>query len=191
MTNRSGTEDKDRSFDGGKFSQSTEENTRRYSIPGNNLQNHPILRQNISQEESSNQGEQLQSEEEVAVNKKRQELSDQLKQISVKIDKEILELRKQNNGPGGSMNTSMTMNSKRDDSGIHSLNPSSQNRGRRTDSLNMSQNVGQQYRETPKSSMGNSSMIVTSPNNQGYTNSQQQNTPKVHVGPFNTRCLFM
>lgn len=31
------------------------------------------------------------------VNKKRQELSDQLKQISLKIDKEIYELRKQNN----------------------------------------------------------------------------------------------
>ena len=33
------------------------------------------------------------------VNKKRQELSDQLKQISLKIDKEIYELKKQNN-PG-------------------------------------------------------------------------------------------
>lgn len=36
-------------------------------------------------------------EEEGSINKKRQELSDQLRQISQKIDKEIIELRKQNN----------------------------------------------------------------------------------------------
>lgn len=35
--------------------------------------------------------------EEFTSNKKRQELSDQLKQISIKIDQEIMELRKQNN----------------------------------------------------------------------------------------------
>jgi hypothetical protein len=36
--------------------------------------------------------------EEFTSNKKRQELSDQLKQISIKIDQEIMELRKQNTG---------------------------------------------------------------------------------------------
>ena len=151
------------------------------------MQNHPILRSNVSHEEGSSHGDGQQSQEEVAVNKKRQELSDQLKQISVKIDKEILELRKQNNGPTGSMNNSMTMNSKNEanHSGIHSLNPSAQsNRNRRTDSLNLSQNF---FKETPKS---NPSQLVGSPNNQVYSHSQQ-NVPKVHVGPFNTRCLFM
>lgn len=42
------------------------------------------------------------------INKKRQELSDQLKQISFKIDQEINELRKQNNiAGGGSTNSSL------------------------------------------------------------------------------------
>lgn len=40
---------------------------------------------------------QVSREEEGSINKKRQELSDQLRQISQKIDKEIIELRKQNN----------------------------------------------------------------------------------------------
>ena len=46
--------------------------------------------------------------EEFTSNKKRQELSDQLKQISIKIDQEIMELRKQNT-PGNQVSTSNPM----------------------------------------------------------------------------------
>jgi len=52
--------------------------------------------------------------EEETVNKKRQDLSDQLKQISIKIDKEIGELRKQNNTGIGTSPVSLAMLKKND-----------------------------------------------------------------------------
>lgn len=52
---------------------------------------------------------------EEGLNKKRQELSDQLKQISSKIDQEISELRKQNNAASGSNSSSLAK--KRESSG--------------------------------------------------------------------------
>jgi hypothetical protein len=55
----------------------------------------PSVGQTVALADKSQEGQSQQ--EEGSINKKRQELSDQLRQISQKIDKEIIELRKQNN----------------------------------------------------------------------------------------------
>ncbi len=55
-------------------------------------------------------------QEDSNINKKRQELSDQLKQISIKIDKEIHDLRKQNNNTSATVTTPTTSVSKKRDS---------------------------------------------------------------------------
>lgn len=56
-------------------------------------------------------------QDESNINKKRQELSDQLKQISIKIDKEIHDLRKQNNNTGGVTTPTTSVSKKRDSIG--------------------------------------------------------------------------
>ena len=53
-------------------------------------------------------------------NKKRQELSDQLKQITTKLDQEIMELRKNNNSSGFNPNRSRESNSNTQGSHHHS-----------------------------------------------------------------------
>lgn len=63
-------------------------------------------------------------QDESNINKKRQELSDQLKQISIKIDKEIHDLRKQNNTTGGVTTPTTSVSKKRDSIG-HTFTSSS------------------------------------------------------------------
>jgi hypothetical protein len=55
--------------------------------------------------------------DETNINKKRQELSDQLKQISIKIDKEIHDLRKQNNTAATVTTPTTSVSKKRDSIG--------------------------------------------------------------------------
>lgn len=94
-----------------------------------------------------------------------------------------------------SMNSSMAIKNQ----GKFTLNKEvySANRSRRTDSLNLSQTiqsnqVSERERETPKGVVYGSS--IQNFNSQHSNNRSMQNqsiVPKVHVGPFNTRCLFM
>ena len=104
------------------------------------------------------------------INSKKKDLSDQLRQISQKIDKEIVELRKQNldgrqsQGPRtkrepDSGRMSMTTRPKADSTFVSS--------GRREEPLEPSRRLAD------------------------YKESLMHRFPKIHLGPFNAGCLFM
>lgn len=129
------------------------------------------------------------------LNKKRQELSDQLKQISIKIDQEILELRKQNNNLATNSVVSTSTNKKRESLGptIQSIQVSSTtNRTKTQDSfgfVNISTSNGSKDAlNQSKDHYGNTRERISS----SYKDTSQKLTaPKVHLGPFNTQCIFM
>jgi 5'-AMP-activated protein kinase catalytic alpha subunit len=92
-SSRSHQEDKSLEFNKGDKSISIEQSDNKTNISinhGSSLEN----TSRYSQDESN-------------INKKRQELSEQLKQISIKIDKEIHDLRKQNNAASNTPNSSV------------------------------------------------------------------------------------
>ena len=114
------------------------------------------------------------------LNKKRQQLSDQLKQISVKIDQEIHELRKQSIPGNASTNSSL---SKRRQSFGGPPALSSRIKTQQTSIVLKSsrETINQAKCYNSKDSVVNNSKVKESINK----------VPKVHTGPFNTQCIFM
>jgi hypothetical protein len=127
-TSRSKQDDK--SFEFNRNSLTSSENVRRNPI-SSTITNTQTSSFGSSSKEQSKGSIQIESGretlrgEEFTSNKKRQELSDQLKQISIKIDQEIMELRKQNT-PGNQVSTPNQMtgsynlnNSRESFTGVH------------------------------------------------------------------------
>ena len=142
-----------------------------------------IDRRNISINSSS-----LEGPREETVSKRRQELSDQLKQISLKIDKEILELRKQHNGEEKSKTNSIGKQRE-------SLGGYSNQRVRTTENSLTNKHPTRRdstSRERESFNAPRESSYSSSKEKAGYPKGNStQPAPKVHAGPFNAHCVFL
>ena len=137
------------------------------------------------------------------MNKKRQELSEQLRQISFKIDQEISELRKQNPVSSNNNNNSASSSlaKKREPVGTTAnYEGISSSSGTRTKTQESS--MVKSVHHPQKEPLTNSRDIMNSSRDGGMSSRAETGTssrvrdhrappPKSHYGPFNTQCIFM